>query len=102
MADKGLGVLPVLAAQTAAGRKLKSVRLAVAAGVALAAVLAISVNLIQRNESATRAISLTKQQLGPGFQHHVSSLNYQSFGGSSSLSGVVKAWNEMEVKDVPF
>ena len=99
---RGLGALPVLAAQTAAGRKLKSVRLAVAAGVALAAVLAISVNLIQRTESATRVISLTKQQLGPGFQYHVSSLNYQSFGGSSSVPGVVKAWNEMEVKDVPF
>jgi len=97
-----LGSPPVLAAQAAAGRKLKSLRLAVAAGIGLAVVLAISVNLVQRTESAAKAISFAKEQLGPGYQYHVSSLSYQSSGASSSVSGVVTAWNEMEVKNVPF
>lgn len=99
---KELGAQPVLAAQAAAGRKLKSIQLAVAAGISLAVVFAISVNLVQRTESAAKAISLAKEQLGPGYQYHVSSLNYQSSDTSSSVSGVVTAWSEKEVKNVPF
>lgn len=97
-----LGSQPVLAAQAAAGRNLKSIRLAYAAGVGLAVVLAVSVNLMHRTESAAKAISLAKGQLGPGYQYHVSSLRYQSSGANSSVSGVVTAWSEMEVKNVPF
>lgn len=97
-----LGSSSVLEAQAAVGRKLKSLRMAVAAGIGLAVILVITANWVQRTESATKAISFAKEQLGPGYQYYVRSLNYQSSNTGSSVSGVVTAWNAREVKDVTF
>ncbi len=97
-----LGSPDVLEAWLAAGRKLKSARIASAACICLALILLATTNLVKRTESASKAISLAKEQLGPSYQYHVSSFRYQSSGDTASVSGVVTAWRAMEVKDVPF
>jgi hypothetical protein len=66
-----LGLEPVQVAIAKAGVKRRDVRYAVAAGVGLAVLLGISIPLISNTESAERARSIAKQEVGPGYRFHV-------------------------------
>jgi hypothetical protein len=44
---------------------------------------------------------MAEKQLGSSFQLHVSSVRISNHGGIESVDGVVTAWNEREIKDVP-
>jgi len=96
-----LGRKPVLAAQAAAGRKLRDMRIPAAVGVALVVVVAIFMSVLLGGESASRARALAEQETGPGFQFHVSSLNIAKNSRGTFVSGVVTAWNQGEVMQVP-
>jgi hypothetical protein len=100
--QRQLGSPPVRTALVASGAKLRSPWVPVAIGIGLALVLAAVSTWIQRTDSAARAVLEAKAKLGPSYQFHVSSLNYESTSAGVSVSGVVTAWNELEVKDVPF
>lgn len=65
---KQLGSSDVLEARLAAGRKLRSTRIPSAIGICLALIVLVTANLMKRTESAARAISLAKEQLGPSYQ----------------------------------
>jgi hypothetical protein len=97
-----LGLEPVQVAIAKAGVKRRDVRYAVAAGVGLAVLLGISIPLISNGESAERAKSIAKQEVGPGYQLHLSSIRVSSVGHRTNASGVVTAWNHQEIRSVPF
>jgi hypothetical protein len=97
-----LGLEPVQAAIAKAGVKRRDVRYAVAAGVGLAVLLGISIPLISNGESAERAKSIAKQEVGPGYQFHVRSIRVSSVGNRSNAAGVVTAWNHQEIRSIPF
>ena len=97
-----LGLEPVQAAIAKAGIKRRNMRIPVAAGVGLAVLIAVTVPLITNGESAERAKAIAKQQVGPGYQFHVSSIRISTSGHRSSASGVVTAWNQEEVRSIPF
>lgn len=65
---KQLGSSDVLEARLAAGRKLRSTRIPSAIGICLALIVLVTANLMKRTESASKAISLAKEQLGPSYQ----------------------------------
>ena len=97
-----LGLEQVQAAIAKAGLKRRNMRIPVAAGVGLAVLLGVSVPLIINGESAERAKEIAKQQVGPGYRFHVSSIRISSNGHGNSASGVVTAWNQQEVRSIPF
>jgi hypothetical protein len=96
-----LGRDAVRMAIDSAGLKRRDMRLPAALGVALVIVLAISLNVLLRGTSAERAKSMAEEQAGSGYKFHVSSLRISRVGVSESASGVVTAWNDKEIKDIP-
>jgi len=97
-----LGLEPVQVAIAKAGVKRRDVRYAIAAGVGLVMLLAIAIPLISSGESAKRATQIAQQEVGTGYQFHVSSIRISSVGSRTNASGVVTAWNHQEVRSVPF
>jgi hypothetical protein len=97
-----LSLEPVQVAIAKAGVKRRDVRYAIAAGVGLVMLLAITIPLISSGESAKRAKQIAQQEVGPGYQFHVSSIRISSVGSRTNASGVVTAWNHQEVRSVPF
>jgi len=96
-----LGRAPVQAASDAAGVKRRNMRISAATGVALVVGLAVSLHFFLGGDSAERAISMAEKQVGPGYKWYVHSLSYTGTGGSTSVSGVVTAWNETEIREIP-
>jgi len=97
-----LGSQPVQAALASAGIKRRSMRIPAVAGVGLVVVLSIFlVVLLQLGDTAEHAESIAQRELGAGYHFHVRSLNIVEKSGVKSVSGVVTAWNENEVIDVP-
>jgi hypothetical protein len=72
-----------------------------ALGIALVVGLGISLNVFLRGASAEHAKSMAEERIGSGYRFHVSSLRISSVGDSESASGVVTAWNDKEIKDIP-
>ena len=96
-----LGQEPVLAARRSSGGKVRSIRIAYFAGVGLAAVLAVALTFLLGGETANRARELASTQLGTGYNYHVGSLNISTNGQTKSVSGVVTAWNDKEILQLP-
>jgi hypothetical protein len=48
-----------------------------------------------------RAKLMAERQPGSGFQLHIGSLRISGRGGTEPVAGVVTAWNEREITDVP-
>lgn len=96
-----LGKPPVLAAQAAAGRKQQNMRIPVAVGAVFVCLLVILLNVVLRGEHASKGVEIAQQELGRGYQYHVSSL--QTFNGPEGtlVSGVVTAWNANEIRHLP-
>ncbi|MDR7304938.1 hypothetical protein [Rhodoferax saidenbachensis] len=96
-----LGREPVMAARASAGRKQRDMRIPAAAGVGLVIVMGTFMALLLGGESADRAKSIAEQQVGPGYRLHVSSLNIAKNNKGTFVSGVVTAWKDNEILDLP-
>lgn len=96
-----LGSAPVLNARAAAGRPLRNMRIPALVGVALSLTIAVSLFLFIGGETAKKAESLAAQKLGNSYRYHLNSLNIQTGNQGTSVSGVVTAWNESEIRQVP-
>lgn len=96
-----LGCEAVMAARAAAGRKIRDMRIPAVTGVGLVIVMGIFMALLLGGESADRAKSIAEQQVGPGYRLHVSSLNIAKNNQGTFVSGVVTAWNDREIRNLP-
>lgn len=96
-----LGQTSILKARAAARRKARDMRVPAALGVGLVMVLAVFLDLLLGGESASKAKSLAEQDLGASYRYHVSSLNIAKSSQGTFVSGVVTAWNEREIRNVP-
>ena len=99
-----LGSFPVREAHAKSGKPLTARRTAipVALGVALAVLVAMVSAFVQRSDSGMRAVQDARAKLGEDYNYHVSSLNYNSSGGVTRVSGVVTAWKTDAVRILPF
>ncbi len=100
--QRNLGKPPVLAALTAAGRKVRDMRVPAALGAALVLLLVVLIPLLLNGESGKRALSMAEAQLGRDFKYHVSSLQVTSNSEGTHVSAVVTAWNQLEIRTVPL
>ncbi len=96
-----LGQASIQAACAAAGRKDRDMRIPAAAGVGVVVLLAIFMAILLGSELVSKAKSMAEQQLGATYRYHVSSLNIMTNGQSTFVTGVVTAWNEKEIRQVP-
>lgn len=99
--EKELGHQPVQAACASAGLKQRDMRIPVAVGVGLVVVMGVFIVFLLEGESAGRAKSLAAQKVGPGYHLHVSSLSIAMNDRGTSFSGVVTAWNDNEIRNIP-
>jgi hypothetical protein len=96
-----LGREPVQIARDAAGLKRSSMRVPVLCGGGLVVLLSVVLTIFLNGESADRAKREAASQVGPGFSLHVTSLYINESGRHKSVSAVVAAWNDEEVRDIP-
>lgn len=96
-----LGDEQVKKASRAAGLKPRDVRWAAAAGICLVIGLTVTMHFILDGENARRMMSIAEREVGPDYQLHVKSLGFSQRGGGKSVSGVVIAWNDREVREIP-
>ena len=99
--QRQLGRPPVIVATKAAGKKVRSMRVPAAAGVALVVLLAAVLPFALSGESGAKAKAVAQGQLGAGYKYHVSSLSVSTTGRGISVSARVTAWNDSEVRVVP-
>jgi hypothetical protein len=96
-----LGDEQVKTASRAAGVRPRDVRWAAAAAICLMIGLTIAMHFILGGERAQQMMSIAEKELGPGYELHVKSLTFSQRGGDKSFSGVVIAWNDREVREIP-
>jgi hypothetical protein len=96
-----LGREPVQIAREAAGLKRRSARVPILCGIGVVVAAFVMVTLLLRGESAERATREAAKEVGPEFSFHVTSLNINQSGRHKSVSAVVAAWNDKEVRDIP-
>lgn len=96
-----LGQAPILAARAAAGRKARDMRVPAAAGVCVVVALGIVLALLLGGESASKARALAEEQMGAAYRYHVSSLSIAKNRQGTFVAGIVTAWNEKEIRNVP-
>jgi hypothetical protein len=95
-----LGQRPVQDEIAGASIRRWDMRLPAQAGSGIIVVAGLLLWLMLHGQSAELATSLASQQLGPGYQYHLSWMGY-SFGAQGrSITGVVTAWNHAEVKTI--
>jgi hypothetical protein len=95
-----LGREPVQVAREAAGLKHRSARAPILCGIGIVVAAFVMLTLILGGESAERATREAAKEVGPGFSFHVNSLNINQSGRHKSVSAVVAAWNDKEVRDI--
>jgi hypothetical protein len=87
---------PVLEALSASGRSTATPRLAIGAGIALVALMAVVLNMTLNGTAGDKAVELARKQLGPDYSYATQSIHW---GGGRS-SAIVAAYNDNEVKYV--
>lgn len=97
-----LGSPPVLQARAGAALRNRSASVPIAIGMASAVALTILGVMFQRSDAATRAIEIVEAAHGSGYRYQIRSLSYRISPEGKRVSGVVTAWNEREIKHVPF
>lgn len=97
-----LGREPVLAAQSAAGKKVRRMRWPWLSGAAAMFLLALLASTLSTGELAQRALAMAKTKLGPGYRYHVVSAQVTFSQGETRVSATVAAWNEREVRNLPL
>jgi hypothetical protein len=95
-----LGRSPVQDAIGSSGIRRWDMRLPAQAGGGLVALVALLLWLSLHGQSAELATSLALQRLGPDYRYHLSWISSSSNGHGTSVSGVVTAWNDKEIKKV--
>jgi hypothetical protein len=95
-----LGREPILVAREGAGLKRGSARVPVFCGIGAVVVGSVALVVFLGGESADRAKREASVQVGPGFALHVTSLMINESGRHKSVSAVVAAWNDKEVRDI--
>jgi hypothetical protein len=100
--QKQLGAQSLTSAIAKAGLKRRDMRYPAILGVGLAVILGVAVPMISNGEAAGRAKTLVQQQVGPGYKLYVTSMRIVTSGGRSTASGVVTAWNDWEIRSIPF
>jgi hypothetical protein len=96
-----LGREPIRAARDATGLKRRDMRLPLALGIGFVVVGGIVVHVFLGGESGERAKSMAEKEVGPGYTLHVSSLRIVESQRAKSVSGVVTAWNDKEIREIP-
>lgn len=96
-----LGRPSVIVATETAGKKVRSMRRAAVAGVAVVVLVAAVLPVALGGEAGARAIALAQAQIGPGYNYHVSSLSISKTSRGTSVSAQVTAWNDGEVRAIP-
>jgi len=77
-------------------------RVPVALGVVLVAAGVAWLSVFLSGASAARAKSMAEKLVGPGYRLRVGSMSVSESGHTESVSGVVTAWNEREIREIPF
>jgi hypothetical protein len=95
-----LGREPVQIARDAAGFKRRSARVPMLCGFGLVVLLSLMLAVFLNGESANRAKREAAKEVGPGFALHVTSLYINDSLRHKSVSAVVTAWNDKEVRDI--
>jgi hypothetical protein len=95
-----LGSAPVLAARASAGRKPRDMRIPLALGVVLAAVLGITAAMALNGDNARRAERLVAERMGPNYRYHTIAIGVGS-GSENYVQASVQAWNENELLLIP-
>lgn len=99
---KELGSEPIQAARANANLKPQATRLPIAIALASVLIMGVVVTRMQSGDTAVHAKSLAEQQIGPGYRLFVSSINIAHTNNGTFASGNVTAWNEREIKEIPF
>jgi len=71
-------------------------------GILVIIILAAMFYFMGRGASAERAIAEARQKVGEGYKFNIISWNMQSSGGHSHYSGVVIAYNQTEIRQIPI
>jgi hypothetical protein len=95
-----LGREPVQEASDSAGIKRRDMRFPVGVGISLVIGLGALLHVFLGGESAEHAKSMAEKLVGPGYRLHVSSMRVSRSGHTESVSGVVTAWNDKEIRDI--
>lgn len=98
---RGLGQDALRTALLAAGIKRRDLRVAALIGVALVASLGMGSVSMQGSSPSKQAISIAKQQLGPGYKYYVTSIHSATNNHGTLVSGEVTAWNSKEIRTIP-
>jgi hypothetical protein len=91
----------VLTAFRAAGRNVRPLYLPIALGLSLAALTGGSIVLFTGGQTGRHAINLAAERLGPGYRYHVSSLHVNKTRRGTAVYGIVTAWNDAELREIP-
>jgi hypothetical protein len=95
-----LGRQPVQDAIASAGIRRWDMHIPAQAGGGLVMLVFLLLWLALHGQSAELAQSLAMQQLGPDYRYHLSWISSRGNGHGTSVSGVVTAWNDKEIKTV--
>jgi hypothetical protein len=95
-----LGKQPVLDAIASARIRRWDMHIPAQAGGGFVLLVFLLLWLALHGQSASLAESLAMQQLGPDYRYHLSWIGSRGNGHGTSVSGVVTAWNDKEIKTV--
>jgi hypothetical protein len=70
------------------------------AGAGIVALAGLLLWLTLHGQSGELATSLALQQLGPDYRYHLSWISSANNGHGATVTGVVTAWNEKELRKV--
>jgi len=91
----------VLAALRASGHSARALYMPSALGIGLVVAIGVGLVFLTGGETGTRAINLAAQRLGPSYSYHVSSLHVTKTNQGTSVFGIVTAWNDVDIRNVP-
>lgn len=95
-----LGHRAVQDAIIAAGIRRWDMSLPAQGGAGVTALAALLLWLTLHGQSADLATSLALEQLGPDYRYHLSWISSARNGHGTTVTGVVTAWNDKEIKKV--
>jgi hypothetical protein len=95
-----LGRQPIHAANAAAGLRRWNPATAAKAGAAAMFVVVVLLWAMLHGNSASAAVALAQQQLGPDYRYALTWITRASHDGHTAIDGVVTAWNQHEVRTV--
>jgi hypothetical protein len=98
--SRELGRQPIQDAIASAGIRRWDMRIPAQAGAGVVVLVCLLLWLALHGQSAQLAESLALQQLGPDYRYHLSWISRGGNGHGTSISGVVTAWNDKEIKTV--